>query len=176
MTSIRCKHCGDTIESKHRHDFRSCSCKSVAVDGGTDCPRVIWPGGEQSDHFEWVGIPELLPLRDDLAIDVDSIRPPKADDPLWTSMGRFGATVDPVLDELVKLREANAALVRKLGVANARIKVEEDKRKKYRSEQDRYRTRLLEAEARNAKLMGELREAEERLRRALEREAASWAK
>jgi predicted ATP-grasp superfamily ATP-dependent carboligase len=86
------------------------------------------------------------------------------------------ATTDPTLDELVKLREANAALVRKLGVANARIKVEEDKRKKYRAEQDRYRTKLLESEARNAKLMGELREAEERLRRALEREAAGWAK
>lgn len=31
---IRCKKCGDIIESKHVHDFKWCSCKSVAVDGG----------------------------------------------------------------------------------------------------------------------------------------------
>ena len=31
---IRCKKCGDTIESKYTHDFKWCSCHSVAVDGG----------------------------------------------------------------------------------------------------------------------------------------------
>jgi predicted phosphodiesterase len=33
---IRCKKCGDIIESKTRHDFRTCSCGAVAVDGGCD--------------------------------------------------------------------------------------------------------------------------------------------
>jgi hypothetical protein len=32
--SIRCRKCGDEIVSTHRHDFRWCSCGSVAVDGG----------------------------------------------------------------------------------------------------------------------------------------------
>jgi len=32
--SAKCLKCGDEIESKHRHDFVWCSCKSVAVDGG----------------------------------------------------------------------------------------------------------------------------------------------
>ncbi len=32
--AIRCKACGDEIESTHVHDFRWCKCKKVAVDGG----------------------------------------------------------------------------------------------------------------------------------------------
>lgn len=36
---IRCKLCGDVIESKYRHDSKMCSCKAVGVDGGTDYIR-----------------------------------------------------------------------------------------------------------------------------------------
>lgn len=32
--AARCKHCGDIIESTHVHDFKWCSCQTVAVDGG----------------------------------------------------------------------------------------------------------------------------------------------
>lgn len=31
---IRCKKCGDIIESTYTHDFRTCSCGAVSVDGG----------------------------------------------------------------------------------------------------------------------------------------------
>lgn len=31
---IRCKHCGDIIKSKHQHDFSTCRCGKVSVDGG----------------------------------------------------------------------------------------------------------------------------------------------
>ena len=31
---IKCKKCGDIIESKNRHDFVTCKCGSVTVDGG----------------------------------------------------------------------------------------------------------------------------------------------
>lgn len=34
--AIRCKKCGDIIESKTVHDFKFCSCGSCAVDGGHD--------------------------------------------------------------------------------------------------------------------------------------------
>lgn len=37
---IKCNHCGDIIESKHRHDFRECKCGTVFVDGGLDYCRV----------------------------------------------------------------------------------------------------------------------------------------
>ena len=36
---IRCKKCGDVIESFTVHDFKWCSCGSVAVDGGKDYLR-----------------------------------------------------------------------------------------------------------------------------------------
>ena len=31
---IKCKHCGDVIESESGWDFKWCSCGTVAVDGG----------------------------------------------------------------------------------------------------------------------------------------------
>lgn len=34
VNKIKCNHCGDEIESKHVHDFKWCSCKTVAIDGG----------------------------------------------------------------------------------------------------------------------------------------------
>ena len=34
-----CKHCGDTVESFDRHDYRPCSCGAIAVDGGRDYLR-----------------------------------------------------------------------------------------------------------------------------------------
>lgn len=30
----KCRICGDIIQSLHRHDFRSCSCGEISVDGG----------------------------------------------------------------------------------------------------------------------------------------------
>jgi hypothetical protein len=32
--AIQCRKCLETIESKHVHDFKWCSCKAVGVDGG----------------------------------------------------------------------------------------------------------------------------------------------
>lgn len=31
---VKCKKCGDVIESNYTHDFKWCSCKTIAVDGG----------------------------------------------------------------------------------------------------------------------------------------------
>ena len=31
---IKCKYCGDIIESKSRYDFKFCSCGKVSIDGG----------------------------------------------------------------------------------------------------------------------------------------------
>lgn len=33
---VKCSKCKDIIESKHRHDFEWCSCRTIAVDGGKD--------------------------------------------------------------------------------------------------------------------------------------------
>ena len=34
--AARCKKCGDEIESENRHDFVTCSCGALSVDGGLD--------------------------------------------------------------------------------------------------------------------------------------------
>jgi hypothetical protein len=39
VNKAQCHSCGDIIESKHVHDFRSCSCGSLSVDGGLDYAR-----------------------------------------------------------------------------------------------------------------------------------------
>ena len=49
VNKIKCKKCGDVIESKSRHDFKSCSCGAVSVDGGLDYIRRC---GEEDDYEE----------------------------------------------------------------------------------------------------------------------------
>ena len=41
INKIQCKKCKDIIESKYVHDFKWCSCKSVAVDGGLEYLRRV---------------------------------------------------------------------------------------------------------------------------------------
>ena len=36
---IKCKKCGDIIESTSVHDFKTCSCGACSVDGGHDYLR-----------------------------------------------------------------------------------------------------------------------------------------
>jgi hypothetical protein len=38
---LRCKKCGEIIQSLHRHDMVMCGCKAVGIDGGSDYSRVI---------------------------------------------------------------------------------------------------------------------------------------
>lgn len=47
---IRCRKCGDILQSKYRHDFQMCKCGSCYIDGGDDYCRV---GGEKED-IEWI--------------------------------------------------------------------------------------------------------------------------
>jgi hypothetical protein len=32
--AAQCKKCGDLIVSKHRHDFVTCKCGAISIDGG----------------------------------------------------------------------------------------------------------------------------------------------
>ena len=43
--AIRCTHCGDVIESTHVHDFKSCSCGTVSVDGGHEYLKRSFKNG-----------------------------------------------------------------------------------------------------------------------------------
>lgn len=46
---IKCKKCGDIIESKSTNDYKKCSCSAVAVDGGKDYLKRI---GNEEDYEE----------------------------------------------------------------------------------------------------------------------------
>jgi hypothetical protein len=52
----RCRKCNDIIESEYRHDFRSCECGAISVDGGKAYLRRLWGGGlkpeRKSDSIE----------------------------------------------------------------------------------------------------------------------------
>lgn len=37
-----CHNCGDFVRSRNRHDFRTCSCGDVSVDGGSWYGRVLF--------------------------------------------------------------------------------------------------------------------------------------
>lgn len=46
---IQCKHCGEIIESTSVHNFVSCKCGKVAVDGGKDYLKRC---GNKEDYIE----------------------------------------------------------------------------------------------------------------------------
>lgn len=47
--AARCRKCGGEIESKHRHDFVTCRCGAISVDGGKDYLRRL---GTYTDVIE----------------------------------------------------------------------------------------------------------------------------
>ena len=49
INEVKCKKCGDMIESKEVNDFKRCACGSVAVDGGYEYIKRI---GNKDDIIE----------------------------------------------------------------------------------------------------------------------------
>ncbi len=44
MPKVRCKICGDIIESLYRYDFKECRCGKTFIDGGYDYIRTTEHG------------------------------------------------------------------------------------------------------------------------------------
>lgn len=42
VMAVKCPKCKDTIFSRAQHDFHSCSCRAVSIDGGKTYLRVCW--------------------------------------------------------------------------------------------------------------------------------------
>ena len=61
---IRCVRCGEIIESTSVHDFKFCSCESVAIDGGHDYLRRCFKTSQ--DDFEELS--EYIDFEDDTSI------------------------------------------------------------------------------------------------------------
>ena len=49
---IKCKHCDDIIESTHVHDFKTCKCGTVSVDGGHEYLKRSFQSNDPNDDFE----------------------------------------------------------------------------------------------------------------------------
>ena len=45
--ALYCKKCKDTIQSKHPHDFKQCSCGAIGIDGGISAGNRVL--GDLSD-------------------------------------------------------------------------------------------------------------------------------
>ncbi len=59
---IRCKKCGDVIESNSVYDFKWCSCQAVAVDGGYEYLRRL---GKEEDFEE---LSETKEIEEDIVV------------------------------------------------------------------------------------------------------------
>lgn len=57
VNRIRCKHCGDIIESHTTHDFKACSCGTVSVDGGHDYLRR---GVKKQEDYQELSVVEEI--------------------------------------------------------------------------------------------------------------------
>ena len=63
VNKIRCKRCGDAIESKDQHQFISCKCGAVAIDGGH---YHLSRTGNQEDWEELSKVVDTTESSDDL--------------------------------------------------------------------------------------------------------------
>jgi len=68
----RCRKCNSIIESKTRHDFVWCKCKSIFVDGGKDYIRT---GGDPKDFESLVeySVPDSVEQKNSQEIIADAI-------------------------------------------------------------------------------------------------------
>ena len=50
QNAVTCLGCGDFIVSKHRHDFVTCTCGAISVDGGQAYLRRVGDFANATDH------------------------------------------------------------------------------------------------------------------------------
>jgi hypothetical protein len=77
---VTCMACGDRIFSKHRHDFVTCTCGAVSVDGGQEYLRRVGDFSNAMDH-SW-SLPD----------DVYKACAQAAQDAMDTGRNKFGIT------------------------------------------------------------------------------------
>jgi hypothetical protein len=58
--AVRCLKCNDVIESRDRHDYVTCGCGAVSVDGGHDYLRRAW--ATHTDHPQCEDLSECVPV------------------------------------------------------------------------------------------------------------------
>ena len=73
--AVKCKKCGDVIESMYTHDYATCSCGAIAVDGGHDYLKRVGDLDGYIEMFESKEF-EINPKyeKGDVVIFTDTIR------------------------------------------------------------------------------------------------------
>ena len=58
IKALKCPVCEDLIFSRALHDYRSCSCGAIAIDGGlTPYNKITWDGDKvDPTKLEWIEI------------------------------------------------------------------------------------------------------------------------
>ncbi|CAM4026728.1 hypothetical protein L1N85_17125 [Paenibacillus alkaliterrae] len=49
---IQCLCCNDIIESVYTHDYKTCRCGAVSIDGGLEYPKRSFPSGAPEEWFK----------------------------------------------------------------------------------------------------------------------------
>ena len=60
VNKARCLICNQVLESTSSHDFKSCNCGNLQIDGGHDYIRRGFKNKdsyEELSEFEWIDIP-----------------------------------------------------------------------------------------------------------------------
>ena len=52
----KCLKCNDIVESKHRHDYVTCKCGEMSIDGGTSYIRLIGDLDMMQDMSEYADV------------------------------------------------------------------------------------------------------------------------
>ena len=52
MSKAKCLLCDDVIESTHVHDFVTCYCGNLSLDGGDECIRVLYKEPDSFQHIK----------------------------------------------------------------------------------------------------------------------------
>jgi len=61
----KCRLCGDIIESRHRHDYISCGCGEISVDGGFDYRRATFKHPENFIYLDDEGNEIIYKLKEE---------------------------------------------------------------------------------------------------------------
>lgn len=56
----RCGSCRQYVESKHDHDFRSCKCGNLTVDGGRSYLRRLYRSDNWTEMSQYEGDPPRI--------------------------------------------------------------------------------------------------------------------
>lgn len=54
-SKVKCKACGGVIESRSRHDYKTCECGKTMIDGGFDYQRLGGAPEDVSEYAEMTG-------------------------------------------------------------------------------------------------------------------------